>query len=148
MGWGRGVVWSVGSSVAPLPELGEEEAAEPGVAMEAGEACGFEGGGVVGELGDAEAGEDAEAGVEGADVGSGGCAGDGVLRETEVGDEPEGIGGGCGGEGLGELVEFGLGEAVEDEVGDDEVGGWWWGCRTGAGIAWFGGGCRRRRSVG
>ncbi len=29
-----------------------------------------------------------------------------------------------GGEVLGEGLEFGLGEAVEEEVGDDEVGGW------------------------
>ena len=81
-----------------------------------GERCG-----VVGEGSDAEVGEDAEDEVEGADVGAGDEAHGAGGWDAEVGDEPEGSGcevrGDLGDEGF----EFGLGEAVEEEVSDDEV---------------------------
>jgi len=87
---------------------------------DSGEAGLREGCGVVGEAGCAETGEDAEGEVEAADEelcrdthGAGG--------DAEVGDEPEGSWGESGSNASDELVEFGLGEAVEEEVGDDEV---------------------------
>jgi hypothetical protein len=76
---------------------------------------------VIGETAGAEAGEDAEDQVEG--------AGEKFCREAhwtggrdaELGDEPEGFGseGGRGTED--ESFQIGLGEAVEEEMGDDEV---------------------------
>ena len=90
------------------------------VVGDSGEAGGGEGGGVVGEVGGAEAGEDAEGEVEAADEEVGGEA-HGAGGDAEVGDEPEGSGSEGGGDAGDEGVEFGLGEAVEEEVGDDEV---------------------------
>ena len=87
-----------------------------------GEAGGGEGGGVVGEVGGAEAGEEPEGEVEAADEEL--CAGDAWAGgDAEVGDEPEGVGFEVRGEAGDEGFEFGLGEAVEEEVGDDEVVG-------------------------
>ncbi len=40
---------------------------------------------------------------------------------TEVRDEPEGSRSECGGDASDEGFEFGLGEAVEEEVGYDEI---------------------------
>ena len=75
---------------------------------------------MVGEAGGAEAGEEAEGEVEAPD--------EELCREThgaggdaEVGDEPEGSGSEGRGDASDESVEFGLGEAVEEEVGDDEI---------------------------
>jgi len=73
-------------------------------------------------MSDAEAGEDAEGEVEGPDMEGGEGAENGVRGDGEVGQEPEGAWCGEGGDVLGEGGEFGLGEAVEEEVGDDEVG--------------------------
>ena len=75
---------------------------------------------MVGEVGGPESGKDAEGEVEGADE----C----LCRESheavgsaEVGEQPERVGGEgrcyAGDEGL----EFGFGEAIEEEVGDNEV---------------------------
>ncbi len=105
-----------------LPDFCVKKAEQEFVAGDAGEAGGGEGGLGVGEVGDAEAGEDAEGEVEGADVEGGEGAEEWALGDGEVGEEPEGAGGGVGGDVLGEGGEFGLGEAVEEEVGDDEVG--------------------------
>ena len=110
---------------------------------------------MVGEVGGAETGEDAEGEVESADeelLRGGAWAG----GDAEVGDEPEGSGSERGGDAGDEGVEFGLGEAVEEEVGDDEVVGvragvkvralaWWvseaGGC-VGGGVRSVGGGGR------
>jgi hypothetical protein len=84
-------------------------------------------------VGGAEAGEEAEGEVEAADVESG----EGLERsggDAEVGEEPECSGGQGGGEPGCEGVEFELGEAVEEEVGDDEVGGMGGGVGEGAGV--------------
>jgi hypothetical protein len=77
---------------------------------------------VVGELGGAKAGEEAEGKVEGADDEFGGKM-HGAVGNAEVGDEPE-----CSGtqvlcSAFDEGVEVGLGEAVQEEVSDDEVVG-------------------------
>jgi len=74
-------------------------------------------------MGDAEVGEEAEGEVEGSDVEGGERTESAGAGLAEVGEEPEGSGGDLGGEVLGEGVDFGLGEAVEEEVGGDEVGG-------------------------
>jgi hypothetical protein len=108
--------------LAVLPDFCVEKAAQEFVAGDAVEAGGGEGGLGVGEVGDAKAGEDAEGEIEGADVE--GCEGaeERGWGDGEVGEEPEGAGGGVGGDVVGKGVELGLGEAVEEEVGGDEVG--------------------------
>ena len=106
-----------------LPDFCVKKAVKEFVAGEAREAGGGEGGCGVGEVGGAQAGEDAEGKVEEADVEGGERAEERALRDGEVGEEPEGAGGGVRGEILGEGLKFGLGEAVEKEVGNDEVGG-------------------------
>jgi hypothetical protein len=78
--------------------------------------------GVVGETGSAESGEEAEGEVEAADEELCGET-HGARGDAEVGDEPEGSGSEGGSDAVDEGVEFGLGEAVEEEVGDDEVVG-------------------------
>ncbi len=75
---------------------------------------------VVGEVGGAQAGDDAEGEVEAADEELRGQA-HGAGGNAEVGDEPECSGSEGGDDAGDEGVEFGLGEAVEEEVGDDEV---------------------------
>jgi hypothetical protein len=87
---------------------------------DSGEAGRGEGGGVVREVGGAEASEEAEGEIEAAD--------EELCREmhraagySEVRDEPEGAGGEGGIDAGDEGVEVGLDEAVEEEVGDDEV---------------------------
>jgi hypothetical protein len=105
-----------------LPELGRENSAEGEVAVEADEAVAVESGGVVWEASGAEAGEGSEGEVEEPDESAGGEA-EGAGGDAEVGEEPEGSGAEMGREPGDELVELGLGEAVEEEVGDDEVEG-------------------------
>jgi hypothetical protein len=104
-----------------LPEFGGEEAAETVVVGDAGEAGSGEGRGVIGQGVGAEAGEDAEGKVEAADVGSGDEVHEAGGWNAEVGDEPEGSRGEVRGDVSDEGFEFGLGEAIEKEVGDDEV---------------------------
>ena len=89
-----------------------------------------EGGGVIGKTGDAEACQKAEGEIQGADensCGIAGCAG----WDAEVGYEPETVGRKGGREAPGEIVHLVLGEAIEEEVGDDEVG--WGGGDVGEG---------------
>jgi len=105
-----------------LPDFCVKKAKQEFVAGDACEAGGGEGGLRVGKVGDAEAGEDAEGEIEEADVEGGEGAKDWVGGDGEVGEEPEGAGGGVRGDLVGEGGEFRLGEAVEEEVGDDEVG--------------------------
>ena len=70
----------------------------------------------------AEAGEDPEREVERADEGSGGEAEE-ASGNAEVGDQPERVGGEVWAQVGDEVIELGLSEAVEEEVGDDEVVG-------------------------
>ena len=108
----------------PPPELGGEGSEEKMVACDGDEADAAEEWGVVGQAGDAEAGEEAEREVEGADEEAGEqVEGAGGGRNAEVGEEPEAAGGEVGSEAGGEAVELGFGEAIEEEVGDDEVVG-------------------------
>ena len=87
-------------------------------AVEAGVA---EGGLRVGEVCDAQVSEDAEGQVESSDVEGGeGSEGAGAGL-AEVGEQPEGTRGESGGEVVSEGVDFGLGEAVEEEMSGDEV---------------------------
>ncbi len=75
---------------------------------------------MVGELRDAQAGED----TEGEDRGDERGRGREVARSNryaEIGEDPEGVGSEVRFEPDGELIELGLGQAVEEEVGDDEV---------------------------
>jgi len=106
----------------PLPELGGEGSEEKMVACDGGKADAAEGLGVVGQAGDAEAGEEAEREVEGADEVAGEeVEGAGGGRNAEVGEEPKAARGEVRSEAGGQAVELGFGEAIEEEVGDDEV---------------------------
>jgi hypothetical protein len=112
-----GTLLRCGSS---LPEFGEEEPGEPMLLGDSGEAGRLEWIGVVGEFCGAEAGEDAEGEIEAAD--------EDLRRESqeaggevEVGDEPEGLRGESWRDAVDKGFEVGLGEAVQEEVGDDEV---------------------------
>jgi hypothetical protein len=105
-----------------LPELGVEQAAEALAAEEAVEACGAKGGLGIGEAGDAEASEYAEGEVQRADVERGDWAQGGLAGDGEVGEQPEGSGLERSSQAMGEGGKVGLGEAVEEKVGDDEVG--------------------------
>ncbi len=102
------------------PDFCGEQAEEGVVVGGAGEAGAEEWGVVIGEVGGAETGEEAEGEIEGANIEAGDGA-QGAGGDAEVGDEPEGVGGDARGGGGDELIDFGLGEAVEEEVGDDEV---------------------------
>jgi len=75
---------------------------------------------VVGQPGGAETGEQAEGEVKETNESLGEQA-KGAGWDAEVGEVPESSGGKVGGEMGDELVEFGLGEAVEEEVSDDEI---------------------------
>jgi hypothetical protein len=105
-----------------LPEFGGEEAREAELMGDSGQAGLGEGRGVVGEAGGAETGEEAEGEVEGADEELCGET-HGARWDAEVGDQPEGSGMQVLCDAGDESVELGLGEAVEEEVGDDEVVG-------------------------
>ena len=76
---------------------------------------------MIGETAGAEAGEDAEDKVEGAGEKFCGEAHGAGGGDAEVGDEPEGFGSVGGGGAEDEGFQIGLGEAVEEEMGDDEV---------------------------
>jgi hypothetical protein len=105
-----------------LPEFGEEKTGEMMVVRDSSQTTLREGGDVVGEMGGSETGEDAECEIE--------CA-DGefcwkphrAAGDAEVRGEPESSGGEGGSDAGDEGFECGLGEAVEEEVGDDEVVG-------------------------
>lgn len=108
---------------ACLPEFRGEDTAEEAMLAESRETGVAKDGGVVGEAGDAEAGEQAEGEIEGADEQGGGDSKGAARGDAEVGDDPEGVGGEVGAEGGEEGLELGRREAVEDEVGGDEVEG-------------------------
>ena len=73
-------------------------------------------------MGGAETGEEAEGEVEAADQKF--CReAHGADRDAEVGEEPEGSRGEGGSDASDQGLEFGLGEAVEEEVCDDQVVG-------------------------
>ena len=75
---------------------------------------------MVGELRGAEARQQTEGVIEDSDQNAGEGA-DPIGGDAEVGDEPQGSGFQVRGEVADEAVEFCLREAVEEEVGDDEV---------------------------
>ena len=105
-----------------LPEFCGEDAGEAVMLSDSSEAGLGERRGVVGEMGGAEAGEETEGEVEAADEE---CCGEthGAGGDAEVGDEPEGSWAERGSDAGDEGFEFGLGEAVEEEVRHDEVVG-------------------------
>ena len=103
-----------------LPEFGSEETGEAMLPGDSGHAGLGEWRGVVGEAGGAQTGEEAEGEVQAADKGLCGEAHEAVW-DTEVGDEPKGSWSEGWNDACDESVEFGLGEAVEEEMGDDEV---------------------------
>jgi hypothetical protein len=105
-----------------LPEFGREDSGETMSLGDSRESGLGEWRGVVGEMGGAEASEDTEGEVEAADDEFCGEM-HWAVRDAEVGDEPEGSGSKGGGDADDEGVELGLGEAVEKEVGDDQVVG-------------------------
>src|SRR5215467_13962974 len=87
---------------------------------DSGEAGMGEWSGVVGQADGAEAGQDAKGKIEAADqelCGETHRSG----RDAEVGDEPEGAWRECWSDACDEGIEIGLVEAVEKEVGDDEI---------------------------
>ncbi len=104
-----------------LPEFCVDEAEEEVVMGDADEAGGGKRGLWIRQAVRAEAGEDAEGEVEGSDIDGREGLEDCGARWAEVGEKPK-CAGADGGEAGGDLVDFGLGEAVEEEVGDDEVG--------------------------
>ena len=90
------------------------------VAGNLGDAGPGERGGIVGQARCSEARQDAEDEIEGAD--------DDLCRQAhsaggdaEVGEKPKSVGGECGGDAGDQGFEIRLGEAVEEEVGDDEI---------------------------
>lgn len=105
-----------------LPELGVKDAEEEGAAGDAAQAGARESRLRIGEAGDAEAGEQAKGEIERTDVEAGERAKESMRREGEVADQPEAAGCEPVGEPGGEGLDLGLGEAVEKEVGGDEVG--------------------------
>ena len=111
---GKQCVWQA-------PNFGGEETGEGVVGLDEGEAGGGKGSGMVGEAGGAEAGEETEGEVEASDEGAGDGVDWAVGGDAEVGQEPESARLQVRSEGLDEGFEVGLGETVEEEVGDDEV---------------------------
>jgi hypothetical protein len=105
-----------------LPEFGDQETSEAVSMGDSGEACLLEGRGVVGELRGAESGEDAKGEIESADKDLRWKAHQ-TARDLEVGDQPEGSGRECWRDAVNEGIEIGLGEAVQEEVRDDEIVG-------------------------
>jgi hypothetical protein len=104
------------------PEFGGEEAGEAMLTGDAGQAELKQGRSVVGKCSGAEVGDDTEGEVEAADEESGGefCE---VGGDAEVREEPEGGGLHFFCDAGDDGVQFGLGEAVEEEVRDGEVVG-------------------------
>jgi len=86
-----------------------------------GPSGGGESGGVVREGLRAETGEKAEGTVEEGNQGCGDEAAKSGGRRGEVGEDPQSTGGGGGCEAGGEGGDFGGGQAVEEEVGGDQV---------------------------
>ncbi len=86
-----------------------------------------------GKLAEGEAGEEAEGAVEGQDQGTCDEAAEAGVWDGELRDQPSGLGEGRCAEGCGEGLDLGGGEAVEEEVGHDEVVRRVWGAE-GAGI--------------
>src|ERR1700733_7948179 len=103
-----------------------EQAREVGVFCDLGEASFGEWRGVVGKAGGAQAGEETEGEVEGADDECGGEM-HGAGGNAEVGDEPERTGAEVFRGAFDQGVEVGLGEAVEEEVSNDEIVNVLWG---------------------
>jgi len=89
------------------------------------EAVAAEDRGVIGEMADAQASEQGEGAVESGDDQAGGEDGEAgtMSGDLEFGDEPAGVGGTGGDDDGGEALDLGRGEAVEEEMGDDEVVG-------------------------
>jgi len=116
------------------PEFGGQETGAGELLVDAHQTGASEGGVVVWQGSDPQAGEDPEGEVEESDeelCGPSEWAG----GDAEVRDEPQGVGRQPGSESGGEEVELGLGEAVQEEVGDDQivrVQGW--GFRKGQGV--------------
>jgi hypothetical protein len=105
-----------------LPEFGDEKSGQGGVVGKAYEAGVEQWRGVVGKTRGSKAGEETEGEIKTADKERGGKP-QGASGNAEVGDQPEGFGRECGSKASDEEFELGLGEAVEKEVGDDEVVG-------------------------
>jgi len=105
-----------------LPNFCVKNAAKKGVSGDAGESRSREGGWGIGEVRHAEAGEDAEGQVEEPDVEGSEWPEDWGSGNGEIGYQPEGAWVGVVCDGSREAHEFGLGKAVEEKVGDDEVG--------------------------
>jgi hypothetical protein len=105
-----------------LPEFRCENAGEFFVMRDFDESRLRERPGVVGEVGSAQAGEEMEGKIEAADEKSCGVS-HGAWGNAEVGDEPERAMTSDFCDSVNEGIEFGLGEAVEEEVSDDEIAG-------------------------
>ena len=94
------------------------------MSFDARKACSGEGTLRVGQVRDAQAGEHAEGKVERADVGSAKGPQQWMARDLEVGDHPEAAALYLFAKTLCECIDLRLGQAVEEEVRDDEVGVW------------------------
>ncbi len=119
------------------PQFGDEQAAQFGVRGFRYESGLGEEGAPGWDLADGETGEETEGRVEEGDEGAGaGCAEAATGGDLKLGDEPAGSGGEMGAKAGDEAGGFVLGEAIEKEVGDDEVvavGGGLVGAGVGAG---------------
>jgi hypothetical protein len=105
-----------------LPSFGIEQTAAALMPFDACEACGGECLLGIWQMGDAKSCKQAECKVQGADVSGSNGPQQGVARYSEVGDDPEAAGRDLCGEPLDEGIDLGLREAVEEEVGRDEIG--------------------------
>src|SRR5450631_1072799 len=103
------------------PQITHQQASEPGAGVAAGEAAPFEGRAVVGEASDREAGQQAKNPVQNRD--QGGCdeAAKAAGRDSELRNHPDCVGRQGGSEFQSEALDFGSGEAIEEEMSDDEV---------------------------
>jgi len=137
-GWERQGVGS--GCLLHLPELGNEQAAQPGAGGAACESDAGEGAAPGWDLADAQACEDAKCGVE---PGDREAAQGGTQRSSggnlEFRDNPEGAGSQVRAQAEGESIGFLRREAIEEEVRGDEVvavaggGRWREGAYVGAG---------------
>ena len=126
--------WRCGIVGRSLPELRGEEAEEgvvDGDGLQAGIA---EGGGMAGKAGGAKVRKQAEGEIKEPDDEACG-QGEDAVWDAEVGIEPEGLRLQEGREACDEVVDLGLGEAVDDEEGDDEVGRAGWGKEAEVGLS-------------
>src|SRR5215469_10855914 len=112
----------VSASLLAPPKLCVEQAAEESAACDASHAVALQSRLWIGQLIDAETRKQTEGTVERRNIEAGEGAEERVVGEGEVADEPEGAGGELCCNAGDERVDVRLREAIEKEVGGDEIG--------------------------